>query len=55
MKGGFLSNLEIGNKLIRGSWMHSHETHKLSNLYKAINYLNNIKFKINDKVLKFFF
>lgn len=51
--GGFLSNKIIKEEIITGSKFHDHLTETKNNLYKAVNYFNSIKFKINKPLLKF--
>ena len=52
--GGFLSNLELKKDVITGSIeRHEHLIEYRESLYKAINTLNNIKFRINIELLEF--
>lgn len=52
--GGFLINREDQNEIIKGSsYKHLHKIENRTNLYKAVNYLNSIKFEINNDLLKY--
>jgi len=52
--GGYLNNNIERKELITGS-NNFHQIYNLNNLYKAVNYLNSLKFKINTEVLEFVF
>ena len=50
--GGYLENKQIS--IITGSLIaQQHKTENLANLYKAVNYLQEIKFGINNQLLDF--
>lgn len=51
--GGFISNKEKGVSVITGTSLNSHTIENKDNLYKAINYLNSIKFGINNLLLDY--
>lgn len=51
--GGFVTNKIIKHSLITGSENHSHKIQNKELLYNTINYLNSIKFKINNNLLIF--
>jgi len=51
--GGYLSNEHICNTVITGSNYHEHSVENKEMLYKSINYLNSIKFSINNKLLRY--
>jgi len=51
--GGFLDNKNKGEGIITGSSMHNHKMENKRPLYNAINYLNSIKFSINNKLLDY--
>lgn len=52
--GGFLLNSEYKINLIGGTGTaHDHLVKNKESLYSAVNYLNNIKFKINTKLLEY--
>jgi DNA-dependent RNA polymerase len=51
--GGYLSNSKIKKSIITKSDFHKHKINLKSNLFKAINYLNSIKFSINSDLLNF--
>lgn len=51
--GGFLNNKIERNEIITGLEHHNHEVNNKNKLYNAINYLNSIKFKINNQLLIF--
>lgn len=50
---GFLTNILEQNDLITGSKEHKHTIENRELLYNTINYLNSIKFKINNDLLTF--
>jgi hypothetical protein len=51
--GGFLINSIEKKDLIRGSEIHKHVIDNRKNLYSAVNYLNRVKFKINNILLNY--
>jgi len=51
--GGFLENKTQCVGIITGSSNHNHKMENKDNLYKAINYLNSIKFCINNLLLNY--
>lgn len=52
--GGYLNNNIERKELITGIGANNfHKIYNLNNLYKAVNYLNSLKFKINTEVLEF--
>jgi hypothetical protein len=50
--GGFLTNIDLNDDIITGV-AHKHKMENRYSLYNAINYLNSIKFCINDSLLNF--
>nr|QWO71387.1 RNA polymerase [Termitomyces sp. T70a] len=53
--GGNLKNFLFKNNIITGNNSHGHEMKNKDNLYKTINFLSKIEFKINTDLLKFLF
>jgi hypothetical protein len=51
--GGYMSNLEMKDQIITGSFLQGHQIKKNDIFYDTINYLNKIKFKINNKLLEY--
>jgi len=52
--GGYLNNNIEKNNLITGIGANNyHKIYNLNNLYKAVNYLNSLKFKVNNELLDF--
>lgn len=51
--GGFLENQSIKDNIITGSIYHKHNMKNMENLYNAVNYLNCIKFSINNDLLNY--
>jgi len=51
--GGYLDNKIKGDDIISGSSMHKHNMENKKPLYDATNYLNSIKFSINNLLLDF--
>ena len=51
--GSFLFNNELKEGLVRGSSKHGHLMKNKETLYKAVNYLSGIKFRINTSVLDY--
>jgi len=51
--GGFLENKIIGEDIITGSKMHGQKMENKKPLYNAVNYLNSIKFCINDLLFNY--
>jgi DNA-directed RNA polymerase len=51
--GGFLDNKNKGEGIITGSVMHNHKMENKKPLYNTINYLNSIKFSINNTLLDY--
>jgi DNA-directed RNA polymerase len=51
--GGFLDNSNKEVSLITGSSHHNHLVENKTGLYKAINYLNSIKFSVNNLLLDY--
>lgn len=51
--GGFLENQNIKDNIITGSIYHKHNMKNMDNLYNAVNYLNGIKFSINNDLLNY--
>ena len=51
--GGYLENKNLQKSIITGSKHHHHKISNLKNIYSAINYLNNIKFKINKDLINY--
>jgi len=47
------NNDEYRNKLVTGSAQHSHTTKTTSDIYNAVNKLNNLKFKVNTDLLDY--
>jgi len=51
--GGFISNCDFKEVLVRGSSKHGHNLSNKENFYMAVNYLSGIKFRINTSVLEY--
>ena len=52
--GGYLKNATERRDLITGStFKHGHKIENRHNLYQAINYFNNIKFRVNNELLTY--
>jgi len=53
LHGGFLENKFEQKSIITGSFQHKHTVENKLNLYKAVNYLNSIKFGVNVYLLNY--
>jgi hypothetical protein len=51
--GGFISNQERELDIITGSTTHKHIVNNKSRIYQTVNYLNSIKFGINNSLLEY--
>ena len=51
--GGYLNNRIIKNELITKTNIHSHQMEYKDILYKSVNYLNSVKFKININLINY--
>jgi DNA-dependent RNA polymerase len=51
--GGYLTNNIVKDGIVTGSIYHGHQTKYKENLYKAINYMSSIKFRINLNLLNY--
>nr|YP_009574413.1 hypothetical protein [Arthrobotrys musiformis]QBM31531.1 hypothetical protein [Arthrobotrys musiformis]QBM31681.1 hypothetical protein [Arthrobotrys musiformis] len=51
--GGYLINKLKKDNIITGSTFHKHQTDKKDRLYNCVNYLNNIKFRINKNLFNY--
>jgi DNA-directed RNA polymerase len=51
--GGYLENKTREISIITGASTHDHKIENTNSLYKAINYLNSIKFRVNNLLLDY--
>jgi DNA-directed RNA polymerase len=51
--GGYLENNSLELSLITGSSSHDHNIENKNLLFKAVNYLNSIKFRVNNLLLDY--
>jgi hypothetical protein len=51
--GGFLDNINKEVPIITGSHQHNHLVENKEALFKTVNYLNSIKFSINNTLLNY--